>query len=67
MNLFSEAASLVTCEARIKESLASLCLDGLEFLNVVGWKLPVLGAPDDKVFVIEIGQGRVGLWMAAIQ
>jgi hypothetical protein len=42
-------------------------LDGLELLNVVGRQLPLFGALDDEVFVIAIGQGRIGLGMAAIE
>src|SRR4029077_10139017 len=45
----------------------SPCLDGLELLNVVGWQVPLFGAFDDEVFVIAIGQGRIGLGMAAIE
>jgi hypothetical protein len=42
-------------------------LDGLELLNVVGWQLPLFGALYDEVFVIAIGQGGIGLGMAAIE
>jgi S1-C subfamily serine protease len=35
--------------------------------NVVGWQLPLFGVLDDEVFVIAIGQGRIGPGMAAIE